>query len=543
MQAAKDALHIFYAHTSHGSQVTTGMSGLVAFANGGGKGLSLPTNFLAYNDGGTGGALDLDDHYGNMGDVGYYPAWVNHTRTYLDDAANADVNVVMWSWCGQVDSKWAAGTLESEYLEPMAQLEEDYPNVHFVYMTGHVDHWDDANNKAANQAIRDFCAAEDKILYDFADIESYDPDGVYYEFPNDNCDYYESASGAKLGNWATAWQTSHTQDVDWYSCSSAHSQPLNANQKAYAAWSLFSQIAALPELPDMTDLDGNPRVIDGDSDGTAVVDPGAYEWNGDPVDELYLDGTENADTIVVAISAAEVTVTLNGVATAYNPAEYSTIHFDGLGGADTITIVGSNADEQVAMRVGTVDMESETFAFHATNVETINVDAAGGADQVTMTGSADACRLYSYPDRATFADSPRTFRFRAEGFETVAVDAPARDVTTPSFTTPTASTPSMPIPTRSSSPGKQERPTKRQPPSPDSSPSMPTPPWATAMRRPSEVPNPAGTGSTATPIAVSSPNRPAASTSTPGASTAWSPSRPTRPSPTPTSTTVPATTG
>ena len=427
MQAAKDTLHIVYAHTSHGSQVTTGMTGLVAFANGGGKGLSLSTGFFAYNDGGTGGALDLDDHYGDMGDVGYYPAWYNYTTAYLDDPANADVNVVMWSWCGQVDSKWAAGTLESEYLAPMAELEGLYPSVHFVYMTGHVDHWDDANNKAANEAIRDYCAANDKILYDFADIESYDPDGVYYEFPNDNCDYYESASGSKLGNWATAWQTSHTEGVDWYSCSSAHSEALNANQKAYAAWVLFSEIAALPalpDLPDMTDLDGNPRVVDGNSDGTATVDLGAYEWSGDPVDELYLDGTEDADTIIVAITAAEVTVTLNGTVTSYSPAEYSTIHFDGLGGADTVAIVGTDADEQATLTVGAVDMESDGFAFHGTNVETINVDAGGGADEVTMTGSTATCRLYSYPGRVTLSDSTRSFQFRAEGFETVEVEAP-----------------------------------------------------------------------------------------------------------------------
>ncbi|MHC4520948.1 MAG: hypothetical protein ACYTAS_20340, partial [Planctomycetota bacterium] len=38
---AKQRLHIAYSHTSHGSQVTTGMTGLVAFANKGGKGLTL----------------------------------------------------------------------------------------------------------------------------------------------------------------------------------------------------------------------------------------------------------------------------------------------------------------------------------------------------------------------------------------------------------------------------------------------------------------------------------------------------------------------
>jgi len=31
--------------------------------------------------------------------------------------------------------------------------------------------------------------------------------------------------------------------VDWYRCGSAHSQPLNANRKAYAAWWLWARLA------------------------------------------------------------------------------------------------------------------------------------------------------------------------------------------------------------------------------------------------------------------------------------------------------------
>lgn len=239
MSKAKTDLHIAYGHTSHGSQLTDGMTGLVSFINGGGLGLSFPTDFFAWNNGGTGGALDLHD--GAMaGDCGYYPQWVNETTDYLDDPAHSDVNVIIWSWCGQVDDKYAAGILDSEYLTPMAQLEVDYPNVTFVYMTGHVDHWDDANNKAANQMVRGFCLDNDKVLYDFADIESYDPDGAYYEFPHDDCDYYESVGGPLLGNWATEWQDSHVEDVDWYSCSCAHSVALNCNRKAYAAWALWA---------------------------------------------------------------------------------------------------------------------------------------------------------------------------------------------------------------------------------------------------------------------------------------------------------------
>ncbi len=249
MQRAKDTLHIAYGHTSHGSQITTGMSGLVGFANGGGLGLSLPTNFFAFNNGGTGGALDLHDE-AMGGDVGYYPQWYDNTIAYLDDSANTDVNVIIWSWCGQVSGNSEQEMID-EYLTPMSQLEKKYSDVHFVYMTGHLDGTGLTGNlHLRNQQIRDYCAANNKILYDFADIESYDPDALvnYAALAcNDNCDYDSDGNGDRDANWATAWQGVHPEGEDWYSCSSAHSQALNANQKAYAAWALWTEIAAVPE--------------------------------------------------------------------------------------------------------------------------------------------------------------------------------------------------------------------------------------------------------------------------------------------------------
>lgn len=243
IERAKVSLHIAYGHTSHGSQLTDGMTGLVGFANGGGKGLALPANAFAWNNGGSGGALDLHDG-ALCNDVGYYPEWVVCTSNYLNNSANADVNVIIWSWCGQMDDKYAAGTLTNEYLAPMATFERDYPHVAFVYMTGHVDIWDDADNKAACEVIRNWCATNDRILYDFNDIEHHDPDGTSYEFVNDDCAVYAGAGGASIGNWATEWQNAHVQNVDWYDCSSAHSQPLNANLKAYAAWALWCRLSA-----------------------------------------------------------------------------------------------------------------------------------------------------------------------------------------------------------------------------------------------------------------------------------------------------------
>jgi hypothetical protein len=129
------------------------------------------------------------------------------------------------------------------YLAPMTQLESDYPNVKFVYMTGHLDGSGSTGNlNVRNQQIRNYCQTNNKVLFDFADIESYDPDGLvnYMELgANDNCDYDSSGNSR---NWAIRWQNTHTENVDWYSCSAAHSQPLNGNRKAYAAWWLWARL-------------------------------------------------------------------------------------------------------------------------------------------------------------------------------------------------------------------------------------------------------------------------------------------------------------
>ncbi len=231
--SAKQKLHIAYSHTSHGSQVTEGMKGLVSF-----KGASY-----SWNNDGSGGALDLHD-YAITGDLGApdRTSWAGSTRSYL--AANTDVNVVMWSWCGQVSTATEADI--TTYLNLMTSLENDFKNVKFVYMTGHLDGTGLTGNlHLRNEQIRNYCKTNKKILFDFADIECYDPDGVYFgaKKPNDACDYDSDNNGSHDSNWAIQWQNSHTSGVDWFNCSSAHSQPLNANQKAYAAWWLWARLS------------------------------------------------------------------------------------------------------------------------------------------------------------------------------------------------------------------------------------------------------------------------------------------------------------
>jgi len=110
VEQAKADLHIAYGHTSHGSQVTVGMTGLVDFMNGLG---GYPEDLYAWNNGGIGGALDLDEedeavYWHDLGDDGELD-WAVNTVAYLDAPANIDVNVIMWSWCGGVSGNTVEG--------------------------------------------------------------------------------------------------------------------------------------------------------------------------------------------------------------------------------------------------------------------------------------------------------------------------------------------------------------------------------------------------------------------------------------------------
>jgi uncharacterized repeat protein (TIGR01451 family) len=260
IEKAKLTLHIGYGHTSHGSQLTTGMVGLVSFANGGGLGLSLPADMFQFSPDGNYGGDYLHLYEGPgwgegylEGDAGYYPDWVLNTLEYLGDpdpvtgrgTNSPEINVIIWAWCGQLSIYTEEDVLE-KYLLPMSQLEGEYPGVMFVYMTGHADGTgEEGNLHQRNQQIRDYCLANGKVLYDFYDIELYDPDGNYYgdKLVNGACDYDSDGDGIRDRIWCLDWQNAHIEGIDWYSCDCSHSYPINCNQKAYAAWWLWARLA------------------------------------------------------------------------------------------------------------------------------------------------------------------------------------------------------------------------------------------------------------------------------------------------------------
>ncbi len=244
---AKAQLRIGYGHTSHGSQLVTGIS---AFRGSPGEPYYFDMTSWGLNPG-----VFLNDYWGNAGgasDLGHNGdlAWRDATITMLNDPSN-DRNVVIWSWCGGVSDNTESGI--DAYLNAMDALETQYPGVVFIYMTGHLDGTGlDGNLHQMNERIRNFCRTHHKILFDFADIESYDPDGLTnfnQLYATDGCEYDTNGDGNPWGdgNWAAEWiaanPDSELTDIAAGCDSCAHSQHLNCVMKGRAFWWMMARIA------------------------------------------------------------------------------------------------------------------------------------------------------------------------------------------------------------------------------------------------------------------------------------------------------------
>jgi len=207
LAAARQKTVAWYTHTSHGSQLYQGM---VMLAD---EGYDLPPGFT-------------DNYDTDLGNA----EWDTLTRTWLD--AHPAATLVMWSWCGQL-----SGMSEAEvdgYLAKMQALEAEYPGVVFVYMTGHLDGSGPSGTLYRNNdRIRAFCRTNAKVLFDFADIESYNPDGAYFPDGSDACE------------WCETWCEGHACPANcttWYG-DCAHSHCFNCYRKGQAAWYLLARLA------------------------------------------------------------------------------------------------------------------------------------------------------------------------------------------------------------------------------------------------------------------------------------------------------------
>ncbi len=226
IRRATDDLHVLCLYPPDVTDLRDGLGGLIAYR------------------GSLYGALDVDwipyDPRIDAKEAVEPADWSVRLADYL--RGRPGTNVVLWLW-GEALADGPDMVLQS-YLETMSRLEENHPDIRFVYATGSVDGGDRTGLAATrNERIRRHCLGKGRPLYDIADLESHDPDGNdYSEMLVTRLGWYDSdGNSTRDRNWAGEWQAAHPRE--WFRCGPATAYPVIANVKAYAAWWLFARLA------------------------------------------------------------------------------------------------------------------------------------------------------------------------------------------------------------------------------------------------------------------------------------------------------------
>jgi len=165
---------IFFCHASVGGTVTNGM-GRLETGDPVRYGIDMAVNVAATWFDTNDGLLHLD-YGGSWMSPSKIEGFANKIRNEGYDRAHlAFMKFCYIDWGAQVDAqqRWI------EYRDMMEALEADFPDTTFVWWTSALNNngeWGEKRSIFDNN-MREYCAANGKVLFDLAAIESHDPNG------------------------------------------------------------------------------------------------------------------------------------------------------------------------------------------------------------------------------------------------------------------------------------------------------------------------------------------------------------------------------
>jgi hypothetical protein len=222
INTVKNNFKIHYAHTSHGSQLISGLMALdqaqypflVTVSTT--PQFDSRSNFIQMYDGTPLGTYATPDFYWD-GQTG-----INATISTLNTLIPKGLTTTAFMWCTQLDTADAAYV--SRYLAQMLAFQTQYPNLDVILMTGNAQATS-YNRALRNDQIRQFAVANKMTLYDFGDLDS----------------------------WYNGTQQTCTDGTHNFPCEHAaykpnevccgHTNDLNMHNKALAFWYLAARLS------------------------------------------------------------------------------------------------------------------------------------------------------------------------------------------------------------------------------------------------------------------------------------------------------------
>jgi len=180
-----------YAHTSHGRQLTCGLE----YLENNDTLLDVEIGYKYLPD--SAGALcifDGQEYHTYITPEGYWlttQGW-GWTQNVLNN--NPEINVSGWTWCTQLE--YYPSSKVQAYLDSISSFEAAHPDVTFIYFTGNAQKNGIYGYKRYihNQMIRQYCIDNNKVLFDFADMDCwYNGEMNYYIYEGDTIPVQHSA--------------------------------------------------------------------------------------------------------------------------------------------------------------------------------------------------------------------------------------------------------------------------------------------------------------------------------------------------------------